>query len=252
MPSYKNKVVLVTGGTSGIGKSAALAYARAGASVVLAGRRIEEGQAVAKEITTAGGRATFVRTDVTREADVRALVDKTVQTYGRLDVAFNNAGLEHVGPITESTEEQFRRVFDVNVLGVMFSLKHEVPAMLKTGGGSIVNTGSVASLIGMAGVAIYVASKHAVVGLTKVAALEFAKQNVRVNCIAPAAIETEMFDRFAGGIESDMAKQMAAMHPVGRIGQPDEVARAVLYLTSDDASFITGQTLAIDGGFTAQ
>lgn len=252
MSSFEGKVALVTGGTTGIGRSTAVAFAKAGAKIVVSGRRVEEGNETVNQIKAAGGEGRFVRADVAKEADVKALVEQTVGAFGRLDIAFNNAGVEILGPITEATEEQYRRAFDINVLGVLLSLKYEIPAMLKTGGGSIVNTGSVASLVGMAGVSIYVATKHAVVGLTKVAALEYARQNIRVNLVAPAAIDTEMFDRFAGGAASEMGKQMAAMHPVGRIGKPSEVAEAVLWLASDAASFVTGQTLAIDGGFTAQ
>jgi NAD(P)-dependent dehydrogenase (short-subunit alcohol dehydrogenase family) len=251
--SFKNKVVLVTGATSGIGKATAVAFAAAGAKVVVSGRRVEEGQAVVAEIKSGGGEGIYVKADVAKEADVAALVRKTLQTYGRLDVAFNNAGLEHAGPVTELTEEQYRKVMDVNVLGVLLSLKHELPAILKTAGrGAVVNTGSVAGTIGMAGVSLYVASKHAVSGLTKAVALEYASQGVRINCVAPAAIETPMFERFAGPAESDMRKRMASLHPIGRIGQPQEVADVVLWLSSDAASFVTGQTIYVDGGFTVQ
>jgi NAD(P)-dependent dehydrogenase (short-subunit alcohol dehydrogenase family) len=250
-PSFQNKVVLVTGGTSGIGRSTALAFAEAGAKVVVAGRRESEGQAVVSEIKAAGGEALFVRTDVAQEAEVKALVEKTVATYGRLDVAFNNAGVEWLGPLTEASEVDYRRVFDTNVWSIITSLKYEVPAMLKNGGGSIINTSSIAGHLGFAGASIYVASKHAVEGITKTAALEFAKQGIRVNAVAPAAIETAMVDRFAGA-EGEQRDYLASLHPIGRMGRVEEIANPVLFLASDAASFITGESLKIDGGFTAQ
>src|SRR6266571_786778 len=185
-----DNVALVTGATSGIGKTTATEFARAGAKVVLSGRREKEGANVVAEIQQLGGAAAFVRADVGRDADVKAMVDFTVATYGRLDVAFNNAGVEWKGPLDQATEAEYRRVFAINVWGVLNSMRHEIPVMLKTGGGAIVNTSSVAGHIGMAQVSIYIASKHAVEGLTKAIALEFAKQNIRVNAVAPGAIQT--------------------------------------------------------------
>lgn len=251
MARFTGKVVLITGGTSGIGKAAALAFAREGAKVVVSGRREPAGAAVAEEVKTAGGDALFVRADVTKEDEVKNLVAQTVAKYGRLDVAFNNAGVESAGPLTEATEAEYRKVFDANVWGVLVAMKHELPELLK-GGGSIINTSSIVGHVGMAGVSIYVASKHAVEGLTRVAALEYAKQNVRVNAVAPAAIVTDMIDRFVGGEHSDGGKGMAAMHPVGRMGRPEEVTAAVLYLASDEARFTTGISLPVDGGWLAQ
>jgi NAD(P)-dependent dehydrogenase (short-subunit alcohol dehydrogenase family) len=252
MPTFNGKVALVTGGTSGIGKVTALAFAKAGAKVVISGRREKEGLAVVGEITKAGGTAHFVAADVSKEADVKRLVEQTVAKFGRLDIAFNNAGVESTGPLTEVTEANYRQVFDINVWGVMTSMKYEIPAMLKTGGGAIVNTSSVAGHIGMPGVSVYIASKHAVEGLTKTAALEFARQGIRVNAVAPAAIATDMFDRFTGGANSPQAKAFAEQHPVGRVGTAEEVASAVLYLSSDAASFITGVSLLVDGGMVAK
>jgi len=248
----ENKVALVTGGTSGIGRAAAVALAQAGAKVVLAGRRQAEGQAVVEQIRSAGGEARFVRTDVAREDDIKNLVDQTLQHFDRLDVAFNNAGVEHMGQITDFTVEDYRRVFDINVLGVFLSLKYAIPAMLRSGGGSIVNTSSVAGHNGMAGAGIYVATKHAVEGITKTAALELARQNIRVNAIAPAAVETEMLDRFVGGPDSEGGQKLAQGHPIGRMGKPEEIASAVVYLGSDAASFITGVSLPLDGGWLAR
>ena len=252
MKPFRDKVVLITGATSGIGKATALEFAKAGAKVVAAGRRAVEGAALAGELKALGAEALFVRTDVAVEADVQALVEKTLAAFGRLDVAFNNAGVEHLSPVVDDTAENYRRVFDINVLGVLLSLKHEIPAMLKTGGGAIINTSSVAGHIGMAGAGVYAPTKHAVEGLTKTAALEFAPQGIRVNAVAPGAIVTDMIQRFAGGPESDAARYIASLHPIGRMGRAEEVAAAVLFLASPEASFITGHSLAVDGGFLAR
>jgi NAD(P)-dependent dehydrogenase (short-subunit alcohol dehydrogenase family) len=242
------KVALVTGGTSGIGRATAIEFARAGAKVVLAGRREKEGAQVVAEIKKLGGDAAFVRADVAKDADVKTMVDFTVGRYGRLDVAFNNAGVEWKGPLDQATEAEYRRIFDINVWGVLNSMRHEIPVMLKNGGGAVVNTSSVAGHVGLPQVSVYIASKHAVEGLTKSAALEFAKQNIRINAIAPGVIGTEMFDRFAG---DEMRDQIIAITPVGRIGASEEIAAAVLYLASDDAKFTTGASLVVDGGFVA-
>ena len=250
--SFENKVVLITGATSGIGKISALAFAKAGAKVIVSGRREAEGQAVVAEIKAAGGEATFVKADVAVEADVAALVAKTVATYGRLDVAFNNAGVELTGSIVDANEADYRRVFDINVWGVLTSMKHEIPVMLKQGGGVIINTSSVAGHVGLSGAGVYVASKHAVEGLTKAAALEYAKQGIRVNAVAPAAIETDMMNRFTGGGNEEALNYMRSLHPVGRLGRAEEIANPVLFLASDAASFITGASLNIDGGLLAQ
>jgi NAD(P)-dependent dehydrogenase (short-subunit alcohol dehydrogenase family) len=245
--SYTNKVVLITGGTSGIGKVTAIAFADAGAKVVLSGRREKEGAEVVAEINQIGGSAAFVRADVSSDADIVKAIDFVLSTHGRLDVAFNNAGMEMLGPLDQVTEEQYRRTFDVNVWGVLNSMKHEIAAMLKTGGGAIVNTSSIAGHIGLAQASIYVATKHAVDGLTKAVAVEFAKQGIRVNAVAPGSIDTDMVARFP----SEAQNWLIAQHPVGRLGTSEEIAAAVLYLASDAAKFTTGTILAVDGGWSA-
>lgn len=250
--TFSGKVALVTGGTSGIGKETALQLARGGAKVVVAGRRIEEGKAVVEEIKAAGGTALFVQTDVTKEAEVKRLVETTVAQFGRLDIAFNNAGIELAGPVTEFTEADYRKVFDINVLGVFLSQKYEIPAMLKSGGGSIINTSSIVGHVGMPGASIYIASKHAVEGITRTTALELATQGIRVNAVAPGAIATDMIDRFAGTEGSETRDWLASQHPMGRLGLAKEVAAAVLYLASDAASFTTGTSLPVDGGYLAK
>src|SRR5438270_11519660 len=242
------KVALVTGGTSGIGKATAIEFARAGAKVVLTGRRDTEGAQVVDEIERLSGDAAFVRADVAKDADVKAMVDFTVDKFGRLDVAFNNAGVEWKGPLDQATQAEYRRVFDINVWGVLNSMRREIPAMLKNGGGAIVNNSSVAGHVGLGEVSIYIASKHAVEGLTKSVALEFARRNIRINSVAPGVIATDMFDRFAEGAMRD---QITSMIPVGRMGVTEEIAAAVLYLCSDDAKFTTGTSLVVDGGWVA-
>jgi NAD(P)-dependent dehydrogenase (short-subunit alcohol dehydrogenase family) len=248
--SYANKVAFVTGGTSGIGKATAIAFADAGAKVVLTGRRDKEGVAVVAEIKKRGGEASFIPTDVTREADMKAAVDFTVQTYGRLDVAFNNAGVEMSGSLDQVTEEQYHNTFHINVWGVLNSMKHEVAAMQKTGGGAIVNTSSAFGLVGVPSASIYVGTKFAVEGLTRSIAVEVAKHNIRVNAVAPGAVQTDMIDRFAGK-EGEGRSDLIARHPIGRFGTSEEIAAAVLYLCSDAATFTIGSTLAVDGGYSA-
>ncbi len=250
---FEGLVALVTGATSGIGRATAIAYAREGARVVVAGRREPEGQAVVDAIVADGGEALFVRTDVTRESEVIALIARTLEQYGRLDVAFNNAGL--LGPRAPMVDQQpadYERIFDANVKSVYFSLRHEIPAMLRSGGGAIVNNASIGGSLGFPGVGLYVGAKHAVIGFTRTAALEYAAQHIRVNSVSPAGIQTDMVDAAFGVGDSDRKQAFAAAHPVKRLGTPEEVADAVLYLTAPGASFVTGHDLRVDGGYTAQ
>ena len=248
---FEGKVALVTGGTSGIGRESAIAFAKAGAKVVVAGRRDAEGEETAELIRSAGGNSLFVKTDVAKANEVEALVKKTVETFGRLDVAFNNAGIEGVWvPIISQTEKDFDRTMEVNVKGVWLCLRYEIRQMLKQGGGgAIVNMSSIAGLMGSAGSAAYGASKHAVIGLTKAAALETAKNRIRVNAVCPAVVETPMGERLFGAPE--MKKYALSLHPLGRFGAPAEIASAVLWMCSDGAAFMTGHSLVLDGGFLA-
>ncbi len=253
MSNLANKVAIVTGGTSGIGRASAIALAAAGAKVVVAGRRAQEGAEVERTIRDAGGEVLFVPTDVTDAAQQSNLIAQTVDRFGRLDIAFNNAGVEgQLGPFAEQGEENFDLIFDVNVKGLWRSMQYQIKQFLSQGdGGSIINTASVAGLVGFPGGSIYTASKHAVLGLTKTAALEFASSGIRVNAVSPGAIETEMYDRFTGG-NSDVQAQVVAMHPLGRAGKAAEVADAVVFLAGENSSFVTGQSITVDGGYTAQ
>jgi NAD(P)-dependent dehydrogenase (short-subunit alcohol dehydrogenase family) len=245
-----NPVVLITGGLTGIGRAAAVAFAKKGANVVVAGRRDEAGKALAEELRGFGSEAEFINADVRKEDDVRALVDRTIERFGRLDVAVNNAGTEgRPGPITDQTAESYAATFDTNVLGTLLSVKHELRVMQAQGSGSIINISSTYGHEGGAGASVYVASKHAVEGMTKSAALEAANSGVRVNAVAPGPIETGMLDRFTGTSERKAA--LLKTVPLGRVGDPADIARAAVFLASEDASFITGQILTVDGGKTA-
>lgn len=248
----RGKSALVTGGTSGIGRAVVLALARAGAHVVLTGRREAEGSAVAREVSALGVKGVFVRGDVTDEGHVEAAVRAAAGLTGRLDLAVNNAGAELGGVASsEATPEQYRRVFDVNVLGVMLSMKHQIRAMGAGGAGSIVNVASIAGTIGMAGVGIYVASKHAVLGLTKCAALEVAQRGIRVNAVSPAAVDTDMYSRFTNNRDPGAMEWMRSLHPIGRVATPEDIVGPVLFLLGDEARYVTGANLMVDGGFTA-
>ena len=251
-PDYSGKVALVTGAGSGIGRATAVAFADAGASVVLAD--IDQGaiDVAVKEITAGGGVATGVRCDVTKGADVAAAVAVAVDTYGGLDAAFNNAGAESsVAGAADVDEDEFDRIHALNVKGVWLSMKHEIPAMLARGGGAIVNASSVMGLRGAAGGTVYCSTKHAVAGMTKCAALDYAEAGIRVNATAPAFVETGMLTRTADMMNLP-AEAFQAFQPVGRAGQPAEVAGAVLWLCSDAAAFLTGIVLPVDGGYTAR
>ena len=247
MPS---PVVLITGALAGIGRATALAFAREGARLIVSGRRDDVGAALEKELRELGAEAHFVRADVRSEDDVRALVDKAVERFGRLDVGVNNAGTEgKPGPLTDQTPESYAATFDTNVLGTILSLKHEMRVMLAQGRGSIVNLSSTMGSRGAAGASMYVASKHAVEGLTKAAALEGAANGVRVNAVAPGPVDTELLNRFAGSAEKKAA--LAAGVPMKRLGTPEDIAATIVFLASDKAAFVTGQIIAVNGGKTA-
>jgi len=243
-------VVLITGALTGIGRATAFAFAQEGARVVVSGRRDDAGEALATELRATGAEVEFIRADVRHENDVQNLVDKTVARFGRLDVAVNNAGTEgKPGPVTEQTTESYAAIFDTNVLGVLLSMKHELRVMQAQGSGSIVNLSSTMGHRGASGASLYTASKHAVEGLTKSAALEGAAFGVRVNAVAPGPIGTAMLDRFTGN--ADRKAGLVAGVPLKRVGRPEEIADAIVFAASAKASFITGQVIAVNGGRTA-
>ena len=251
MSHFEGKVALVTGGGSGIGRATALKFAAEGASVVIGNRNERAGQETVSLIEQAGGKASFYQTDVTKLENVRDLIQYTVDTYGGLNAAFNNAGVEDPQAMTpDQTDKAFELVINVNVKGVWYSMKCELEYMVANGGGAIVNTSSIAGLIGYPGHAPYTASKHAVIGLTKTAALEYAKQGIRVNAVCPGATETALLKDLAAG-DSATIEYMKSLHPIGRLGKPEEIANTVVWLCSDEASFILGQGITVDGGFTA-
>ena len=248
MKTHSGKVIIVTGGTAGIGRATAVAFAAQGASVVVAGRRESEGAESVALIEQAGGKGLFVRTDIAEETDIENLVATTLEKFGRLDFAFNNAGVHlESGPITQVTADIIHRTLAINVGGVALCLKHQIPAIQKSGGGSIVNNASVLGIRPIPNCAIYNASKSAVIGLTKSAALENAKSGVRVNAVCPAVIETDMTAGLRG--DPQVHAYMLGLHPVGRFGRPEEIAEAVLYLCSPHSGYTTGIALGVDGGF---
>ena len=243
--------VLITGALTGIGRATALAFAQEGARIIVSGRNDKAGKELVSELSAGGAEAAFIRADVRREDDVRNLVDNTVARFGRLDAAVNCAGTEGTpGPVTEQTAETYAATFDTNVLGTLLSMKHEMRVMLAQGGGSIVNVSSTYGHTGAAGASIYSASKHAVEGLTKSAALEAASAGVRVNMVAPGPIETGMLNRFTG--TDERKARLASTVPLHRVGRPEEIAQTIMFLASDKASFITGASYLVDGGKLAQ
>lgn len=250
MKEFMNKTVLVTGGSFGIGSATAIEFARLGANVVVTDW-IEDDETV-KQIKALGGKALFVKVDVSKEDDVKRMVDATIKEFKTLDVAFNNAGVEGLQATTQDcTMDNWEKTIGVNLKGVWLCMKYEIPMMLKQGKGAIVNTASIAGLVGFPGLPAYVATKHGVVGLTRTAALENAKNGIRVNAVCPGVIKTAMIDRITGK-EKAVEKQYEDMEPVGRMGDPKEVAEAVVWLASDRASFVTGHAMAVDGGWIAQ
>jgi NAD(P)-dependent dehydrogenase (short-subunit alcohol dehydrogenase family) len=247
---FKNKTALVTGGSSGIGKATALAFAKRGAKVMIADR--DENKETLQQIRDSGAEVDFVKCDVSRAGDVKALVEKTISLFGGIDFAFNNAGVEGItAPVQDCTEENWDKTMGINLKGIWLCMKYEIPEMLKKGKGAIVNCSSVAGLVGFAGLPAYVASKHGVIGLTKTSALECAKSGIRVNAVCPGVIKTPMIDRLTGN-KKEAEDQFTALEPVGRLGLPEEIAGAVIWLCSDEASFVTGHAMAVDGGFVAQ
>ena len=249
--SLDGRVALVTGGSSGIGRATALAFAKAGARVAIGDVDVPGGEETVRLVGEAGGKAMFIRTDVSKWTEVEALVNGTVERFDRLDCAFNNAGVDNLHyQVGELPEEEWDRVIGINLKGTMFCLRHEIPRMLSLGGGAIVNASSVVGLIGSPESAAYISSKHGITGLTKSAALDYARRGIRVNAVCPGVIRTPIVEAYLK--ERPYAEaQLARQQPMGRMGHPDEVAGAVVWLCSDAASFITGQTLAIDGGWTA-
>ena len=251
MGDFEGKVALVTGGTSGIGEAAAMAFAREGAKVAFTGRRKENGADIAEKIRSDGGEVLFIQADIRRPEDVKRMVAETTARFGRMDIAFNNAGVEQAfKPLVDQTLEDFDFIMETNIRGVWLSMKEEVKAITESGGGAIVNTSSIFGVVAAPLNPLYVASKHAVIGLTKSVALEYAGLGVRVNTVLPAAIETPMIGRFAK--DEKTKRYLESLHPVGRLGLAEEVAETVLWLCSDKASFITGTSVRIDGGYTAQ
>lgn len=260
MAMFTGKVAIVTGGSSGIGRATAVAFAQEGAKVVIADINVEPGEETVRLVGQAGGEGFFIKTDVSREADIKVLIKKIMEIYGKLDYAFNNAGvIQPRKPLIDQSMQNFNRIINANVKGVWLCMKHEIPAMLKNGGGVIVNTSSTAGLVGAPGLSIYSASKHAIIGLTKTAALEYAGQGIRVNAVCPGVTETPMIGIIQGHsdhnsqvMEPNSGQRSYAKSFLGRTARPEEIASAVLWLCSPLASYVIGHVLAVDGGYTAQ
>lgn len=251
MKRFEDQVVLVTGGGSGIGQATAIAFAHEGATVVVADINDKGGRKTIEMITAEGGKASFIKTDVSQENEVKALITQIVEKFGKLNCAFNNAGIETTPtPLTKLTERFWDKIVNVNLKGIWLCMKYEIPQMFKQGGGAIVNTSSGAGLMGVVGMANYVASKHGVIGLTKTAALEWAKQGIRVNAVCPGVVRTPLITKYIELIPR-LEKQLAKVHAIGRIAEPEEIAAAVLWLCSDAASFVIGHALVVDGGIVA-
>ena len=252
MGQLDGKVALITGAGSGIGRASALVFAREGAKVAVADIVVEGGEETVRMVKEAAGEAFFIKADVSNAAEVEAMVNTVVDTYGRIDCAYNNAGIEgQLASTDEYPEDMFDKVIGINLTGVWLCMKYELPHMLKQGSGAIVNTASGAGLIGVAGMSAYVASKHGVVGLTKTAALEYAKSGIRVNAVCPGLIQTPMVERITNG-HPQLGEALVAAEPIGRTGRPEEIAESVVWLSSDAASFVTGHAMSVDGGFVAQ
>lgn len=245
----KNKTIIITGAASGIGKAAAALFAKHGANVVISDIQEEAGKAVVKDIVAAGGKASFFKTDVSKPEEMEALVNYAINTYGKLDVAVNNAGIAgELNPIADMSIEGWQKVISINLNSLFYGMKYQIQAMLKSGGGSIVNISSILGSVGFAGSAAYTAAKHGAVGLTQTAALEYSAQNIRVNAVGPGFIDTPLLD----ALDVEMKKQLVALHPIGRLGKSEEVAELILWLGSDKSSFVTGSYYPIDGGYLAR
>jgi NAD(P)-dependent dehydrogenase (short-subunit alcohol dehydrogenase family) len=253
MKEFKSKVALVTGGSSGIGRATALAFAQRGAKVVIGDINEQGAQETAKMIENLGGEALFVRTDVTNPKQVEEMVAKAIETFGRLDYACNNAGIGGASaPAADYAYDDWKGVIDVNLIGVWLCMKYEIPEMLKAGGGAIVNVSSILGQVGFANASAYVAAKHGVLGLTKTAAAEYAPQGVRINAVCPAFIETPMLEKAGILGNEDFEKMIISLHPINRMGTPEEVAEAIVWLCSDGASFVVGESMLVDGGYVAR